>query len=74
MARAKEQIPDINLLDLVPKRLIEHELGDDKRVILHAPRFKAKWLRKIFEPDLSRPRHFLTVREAGYRFVPGGGG
>lgn len=26
-------------------------------------------LRKIFEPVPSRPRHFLTVRDAGYRFV-----
>lgn len=29
-------------------------------------------LRKIFEPDPSRPRHFLTIRDAGYRFVPAG--
>ena len=29
-------------------------------------------LRKIFEPDPSHPRHFLTVRDAGYRFVPEG--
>jgi two-component system OmpR family response regulator len=26
-------------------------------------------LRKTFEPDPSRPRHFLTIRDAGYRFV-----
>ncbi len=30
-------------------------------------------LRKIFEPDPSHPRHFLTIRDAGYRFVPEGG-
>lgn len=29
-------------------------------------------LRKIFEPDLARPRYFLTLRDAGYRFVPQG--
>jgi two-component system OmpR family response regulator len=29
-------------------------------------------LRKIFEPNLSRPRYFLTIRDAGYRFVPAG--
>lgn len=29
-------------------------------------------LRKTFEPDPSRPRHFLTVRDAGYRFVAAG--
>jgi two-component system OmpR family response regulator len=26
-------------------------------------------LRKIFEKDPSEPRHFLTIRDAGYRFV-----
>ena len=26
-------------------------------------------LRKIFEPDPAHPRHFLTIRDAGYRFV-----
>jgi DNA-binding winged helix-turn-helix (wHTH) protein len=25
-------------------------------------------LRKIFEPDPSNPRYFLTVRDAGYQF------
>ena len=27
-------------------------------------------LRKMFEPDPARPRHFLTIRDAGYRFIP----
>jgi two-component system OmpR family response regulator len=26
-------------------------------------------LRKVFEPDPARPRHFLTLRDTGYRFV-----
>jgi DNA-binding response OmpR family regulator len=26
-------------------------------------------LRKAFEPNPARPRHFLTLRDAGYRFV-----
>lgn len=29
-------------------------------------------LRKIFEPDPAQPRYFLTIRDAGYRFVPTG--
>ena len=29
-------------------------------------------LRKTFEPDPARPRHFLTVRDAGYRFLASG--
>jgi DNA-binding response OmpR family regulator len=27
-------------------------------------------LRKHFEVDPDQPRHFLTVRGSGYRFVP----
>ena len=26
-------------------------------------------LRKVFEPDPAKPQHFLTIRDAGYRFV-----
>ena len=29
-------------------------------------------LRKLFEPDPSHPRHFLTIRDVGYRFVAAG--
>jgi two-component system alkaline phosphatase synthesis response regulator PhoP len=29
-------------------------------------------LRKAFEPDPAKPRHFLTIRDAGYRFVASG--
>ena len=29
-------------------------------------------LRRTFEPDPSRPRHFLTIRDVGYRFVAAG--
>ena len=29
-------------------------------------------LRVIFEPDPARPRYFLTIRDAGYRFVAAG--
>ena len=26
-------------------------------------------LRKNFEPDPAAPKHFLTIRDAGYRFI-----
>jgi len=29
-------------------------------------------LRKIFEPEPAKPRFFLTIRDAGYRFVAKG--
>jgi two-component system OmpR family response regulator len=36
-----------------------------------APDQFVRRLRKIFEPDPSSPRYFLTVRDAGYRFLSG---
>ena len=37
-----------------------------------APDQFVRRLRKIFEPEASKPRYFLTVRETGYRFVSDG--
>ena len=31
-------------------------------------------LRKLFEVDPANPQYFLTIRDAGYRFVPKGNG
>ncbi len=34
-----------------------------------APDQVMRQLRKTFEPSPSKPVHFLTIRDAGYRFV-----
>ena len=34
-----------------------------------APDQVLRQLRKTFEPDPANPVHFLTIRDAGYRFV-----
>ena len=36
-----------------------------------APDQILRQLRKTFEPDPAKPIHFLTIRDAGYRFVKG---
>lgn len=46
------------------------ELPGDLRT--RAPDQFIRRLRKAFEPDPSNPRYFLTLRDAGYRFVPEG--
>jgi len=42
-------------------------------MVTRAPDQFIRRLRKTFEPDPARPRHFLTIRDAGYRFLAGGG-
>lgn len=55
-----------------------HQLLEDVwelpgHVTTRAPDQILRQLRKTFEPDPSKPVHFLTIRDAGYRFVRAGG-
>lgn len=60
MKRKQKEVLEINLLDLVPERLIEYEVDDSNIVTLFAPRFKNKLLKKWFQPRLKNP--FLKVK------------
>lgn len=55
-----------------------HQLLEDVwelpgHVTTRAPDQILRQLRKTFEPNPSKPIHFLTIRDAGYRFVRDGG-
>jgi hypothetical protein len=65
MRRKKEKQPEINLLALIPERLIAYETGKDDFVTLLAPRFKANWLRRLFEPRLKHPLLKVKLDEIG---------
>ena len=51
--------------------MLENIWGMPGHLQSRAPDQFVSRLRKAFEPDPSHPRYFLTVREAGYRFVSG---
>jgi DNA-binding response OmpR family regulator len=56
---------------VIPRReLLENVWGMAGSVNTRAPDQFILRLRKIFEPDPAQPRHFLTIRDAGYRFLP----
>ena len=58
---------------VIPRReLLENVWGLRGIVNTRAPDQFIRRLRKTFEPDPGEPRHFLTVRDAGYRFVAAG--
>ena len=52
--------------------LLENVWSMPGSVTTRAPDQFIRRLRKYFEPDPAKPRHFLTLRDAGYRFVPDG--
>ena len=58
---------------VVPRReLLENVWRMPGNVNTRAPDQFIRRLRKLFEPNPAAPRHFLTIRDAGYRFVPEG--
>jgi hypothetical protein len=65
MGRKRRGPPEVNLLDLIPQRIIEHEIGSDDLVILLAPRFKNAFLRKHLQPRLKRPFLKVNLDEIG---------
>lgn len=55
---------------VIPRQeLLEQVWGMSGNVQTRAPDQFMRRLRKTFEPDPANPRHFLTIRDAGYRFV-----
>lgn len=55
---------------VIPRgELLENVWGMPGSINTRAPDQFIRRLRKTFEPDPAQPRHFLTIRDAGYRFV-----
>jgi len=55
---------------VIPRReLLEKVWGVPGSLNTRAPDQFIRRLRKFFETNPSEPRHFLTIRDAGYRFV-----
>jgi two-component system, OmpR family, alkaline phosphatase synthesis response regulator PhoP len=55
---------------VIPRReLLENVWAMPGTINTRAPDQFIRRLRKAFEPDPAQPRHFLTIRDAGYRFV-----
>ena len=56
---------------VIPRaELLENVWSMPASVSTRAPDQFIRRLRKYFEKDPARPVHFLTIRDAGYRFVP----
>lgn len=58
---------------VIPRQeLLENVWGMAGNLQTRAPDQFVRRLRKNFEPDPAKPRYFLTIRDAGYRFVAEG--
>jgi two-component system OmpR family response regulator len=58
---------------VVPRsELLENVWNMPGNINTRAPDQFIRRLRKTFEPNPAKPRHFITIRDAGYRFVAAG--
>ena len=58
---------------VIPRQeLLEEVWGMPGHLQTRAPDQFIRRLRKLFEPNPAKPIFFLTIRDAGYRFVPDG--
>lgn len=56
---------------VIPRReLLENVWNMPGHISTRAPDQFIRRLRKTFERNPAEPRHFLTIRDAGYRFIP----
>jgi two-component system, OmpR family, alkaline phosphatase synthesis response regulator PhoP len=58
---------------VIPRQeLLQNVWGVPGNLNTRAPDQFIRRLRKTFEPEPAKPRYFLTIRDAGYRFVAAG--
>jgi hypothetical protein len=63
--RGKKRRSEVNLLELVPDKLLGSETGEDGVVTIRAPRFHNGILKRLIEPRLKRPYMMIRLDEIG---------
>jgi len=56
---------EVNLLDLIPRRIAEYEVDDARIVTVLVPRFGNRIMKRLFEPRLKRPFHRIKLDDIG---------
>jgi len=68
MRQKPEERSEINLLTLIPERLIEWEKNDQGLVDLLKPKYRHPWLVRHLVPRLKRPHYRIRLDEIGSYF------
>ena len=64
-AMGKRTRADVNLLDLVPRRIVEHEIDEARIVTVLMPRFRNRVMKRLFEPRHKSPFIKIKLDEIG---------
>ncbi len=63
--KKKKTRSEVNLLTLVPERLVEHELGEDGIVTILAPRFTNRIMKRLVESRMKKRYVRIKLDEIG---------
>lgn len=63
--RKKKELPEVNLLELIPERLVEYETAEDGLITILAPRFKSRIMKRLLESRLKNRYLKLKLDEIG---------
>ena len=61
----KKKNPELNLLELIPEPLVDHETGKDGAITLLAPRFNNRLMKRIFERRMKNPWMKIRLDDIG---------
>jgi len=61
----EEKVCEVNLLELIPERLIKFEIRESNLVTLLAPRFRDGLMKKLLQPRLKKPFLKIDLDEIG---------
>jgi len=56
---------DVNLLELVPRRTVEHEIDDERLVTVLMPRFTNRFLKRLLVPRHRSPHIKIKLDDIG---------
>jgi hypothetical protein len=62
---AKQPKREVNLLELVPRRIAEHEIDESGIVTVLMPRFRNRIMKRLFEPRHKSPFIRIKLDEVG---------
>ena len=61
----KKKLDNINLLDLIPNRVVQWQIDTDDKCVLMKPKFSNRFLIKFIVPLMKRPTYRVTLDEFG---------
>jgi len=57
--------PNVNLLDLRPRRLVDHEMDGEGHVVILVPKYRGRLMGRLVQPRLRKPFFRITLDEVG---------